>query len=217
LLERVIDARLATKAGRSENLQDKDEVREQVMRFEDRLVGAAYLDKVIRAKVTDEAVRAKYDESVKSYEAEEEISARHILVKTKKEAEALIKQLDGGADFAKLAGEKSTGPSKSQGGDLGYFTHDRMVPPFADAAFALEEGGYTKTPVKTQFGWHVIKVEDKRKSAPPSFEEEQAKLQQEMSTEVARQVMDNLKKGASIERFAADGGPREAKPAAKSE
>ena len=131
--------------------------------------------------------------------------ARHILVKSEDEAKAVIKELDGGADFAKLASEKSIGPSKAQGGDLDYFGRGQMVKEFEDAAFGLEAGAYTETPVRTQFGWHVIKVEDKRKSEPPTFEEAESALGQEMSQEIAEALMRELTEKATIQRFELDG------------
>jgi peptidyl-prolyl cis-trans isomerase C len=116
-------------------------------------------------------IKARYDKEVAATPPEEEISARHILVETEEEAKALITELDAGKDFAELAKEKSTGPSAGQGGDLGFFTKGRMVPEFEAAAFEITPGEYGKEPVKTQFGWHVIKVEERRETAPPAFEE----------------------------------------------
>ncbi len=102
----------------------------------------------------------------------EEVKARHILVKTKEEADAIIKQLDGGANFEELANQHTTDPSgKTTGGDLGYFGPGQMVPEFDAAAQALAVGSYSKEPVQTQFGFHIIKVEDKRPVAPPAFEQ----------------------------------------------
>ncbi|WP_419914676.1 peptidylprolyl isomerase [Hoeflea sp.] len=121
--------------------------------------------------LTEEAVRERYDREVAATPPEQEVKARHILVDSEEQAKTVITELDGGKDFIELAQEKSTGPSGPQGGDLGYFTRGRMVPEFEEAAFALETGTYTKEPVKTQFGWHVIKVEDKRDTPPPNFEQ----------------------------------------------
>jgi peptidyl-prolyl cis-trans isomerase C len=117
-------------------------------------------DQVVES-ISASDVKARYDKEVAATPPEEEISARHILVEAEEEAKALITELDAGKDFAELAKEKSTGPSAGNGGDLGYFTKGRMVPEFEAAAFALEKGQYGKEPVKTQFGWHVIKVEER--------------------------------------------------------
>jgi peptidyl-prolyl cis-trans isomerase C len=126
-------------------------------------------------------------------------------VKTEAEADAIIKELTGGADFAKLAAEKSIGPSKANGGDLNYFSKGQMVPPFEEAAFALAKGEFTRSAVKSPFGWHVIKLEDKRQSKPPSFEESRDRLSQELSQEFAEQLVRGLTEKAKIERFEADG------------
>ena len=124
------------------------------------------VDAEVAGKITDAEIRARYDQEVAATPPVNEVQARHILVKTKEEALDVIKQLDGGADFEKLANEKTNDPSgKTTGGDLGWFGPGQMVPEFEKAAFALNAGEYTKEPVQTQFGWHVIKVEDKRDAA----------------------------------------------------
>lgn len=146
--------------------------------LQERALHGEMVEKEVVGKVTDQEVRARYDKEIAAQPPVNEVHARHILVKTKEEAEAIIKQLDGGVDFQKLANEHTTDPSgKSNGGDLGYFGPGQMVPEFEKAAMALEPGSYTKVPVQTQFGWHVIKVEDKRPQQPPPFEqvEEQAR------------------------------------------
>jgi peptidyl-prolyl cis-trans isomerase C len=158
---------------------DKDpEFQRRAAFLQQRALHGEMVEKEVVDKVTDQDVRARYDKEIAAQPAVNEVHARHILVKTKEEAEAIIKQLDGGADFQKLANEHTTDPSgKTNGGDLGYFGPGQMVPEFEKAAMALEPGSYTKQPVQTQFGWHVIKVEDKRPQQPPPFEqvEEQAR------------------------------------------
>jgi peptidyl-prolyl cis-trans isomerase C len=158
---------------------DKDpEFQRRAAFLQERALHGEMVEKEVVGKVTDQEVRARYDKEIAAQPPVNEVHARHILVKTKEEAEAIIKELDGGADFQKLANEHTTDPSgKSNGGDLGYFGPGQMVPEFEKAAMALEPGSYTKEPVQTQFGWHVIKVEDKRPQQPPPFEqvEEQAR------------------------------------------
>lgn len=158
---------------------DKDpEFQRRAAFLQQRALHGEMVEKEVVDKVTDQDVRARYDKEIAAQPAVNEVHARHILVKTKEEAEAIIKQLEGGADFQKLANEHTTDPSgKTNGGDLGYFGPGQMVPEFEKAAMALEPGSYTKEPVQTQFGWHVIKVEDKRPQQPPPFEqvEEQAR------------------------------------------
>ncbi|MEQ1937848.1 peptidylprolyl isomerase [Mesorhizobium sp. CN5-321] len=140
--------------------------------LKERALHGEVVEKDVIGKITDQEVRARYDKEIAARPAVNEVHARHILVKTKEEAEAIIKQLNDGADFQKLANEHTTDPSgKSNGGDLGYFGPGQMVPEFEKAAMALEPGSYTKEPVQTQFGWHVIKVEDKRPQQPPPFDQ----------------------------------------------
>ena len=140
--------------------------------LKERALHGEVVEKEVVGKISDEEVRARYDKEIAAAPPVNEVHARHILVKTKEEAEAIIKQLDGGADFQKLANEHTTDPSgKTSGGDLGYFGPGQMVPEFEKAAMALEPGAYTKEPIKTQFGWHVIKVEDKRPRQPPPFDQ----------------------------------------------
>jgi peptidyl-prolyl cis-trans isomerase C len=144
----------------------------------ERALHSALVDKEVAGAITDADLKKRYDEEMAKQPPVNEIHARHILVKTKEEAEAIIKELDAGGDFEKIAKEKSTDGAAPQGGDLGYFTEDQMVPEFSKAAFALPVGKYTEQPVKTQFGWHVIKVEDKRTKQPPSFDQVKNQIKQ---------------------------------------
>ncbi|MDA8870864.1 peptidylprolyl isomerase, partial [Rhizobiaceae bacterium] len=130
-----------------------------------------------------EDVKARYDKEIGETTPEQEVQARHILVKTQEEADAIIAELDGGADFETLAKEKSTGPSGPQGGDLGFFAKGRMVPEFETAAFGMEDGEYTKEPVKTQFGFHVIQRVGSRDVALPTLEQAGEQLRQFLLTE----------------------------------
>lgn len=151
---------------------DKDPEFQRRMAFlQERALHGEMVEKEVVGKITDEEIRARYDKEIAAAPPVNELHARHILVKTKEEAEAIIKQLDGGADFQKLANEHTSDPSgKTNGGDLGYFGTGQMVPEFDKAAQALEVGAYTKEPVQTQFGFHVIKLEDKRTKQPPAFD-----------------------------------------------
>ncbi|MBN9068527.1 MAG: peptidylprolyl isomerase [Rhizobiales bacterium] len=150
---------------------DKDpEFQRRMELLHARALHSALVDKEVSGSITDADLKKRYDEEMAKQPPVNEVHARHILVKTKEEAEAIIKELDKGGDFQKIAKEKSTDGSAPQGGDLGYFTEGQMVPEFAKAAFALPVGKYTEQPVQTQFGWHVIKVEDKRAKQPPAFD-----------------------------------------------
>jgi peptidyl-prolyl cis-trans isomerase C len=177
-LSAAIDVKLLAKDAAVEKLNDSEEYKKRMQYLSDRELHNAYFKKHVVDTVTTEEVKARYDKEVAALPKQEEVHARHILVKTEDEAKDIIKQLDAGKDFAELAKEKSTDPNKSEGGDLGYFTRGRMVKEFEDAAFTLEKGTYSKTPVKTDFGYHIIKVEDKRDAAPPPFEQVQDQVRQ---------------------------------------
>lgn len=162
--------------------------------------------------MTDEALRAAYEARKAEPDfAREEVKSRHILVEDGATAAELISELEDGADFAQLAAEHSTGPSGEAGGDLGWFTRDQMVAPFADAAFALEPGEVSAEPVETRFGWHVIKAEDRRTTVP-TFEESRAELEQELGREAVTALLDELRSEAEIERFDDEGQPVDDEP-----
>ncbi len=189
---------LANKA--VEQGMDQDEAFKRRMDFlRIRALHSAFVEKEVAGAVTDEAVRARYDQEIADTPPANEVHARHILVKTKKEAEEIIAELDTGKDFSELAKEKSTGPSAPTGGDLDYFQAGQMVPEFEKAAFALEVGTYTKEPVQTQFGWHVIKVEDKRKAQPQAFDEVKDRLRSLMMRDKYVELVGELRKSAEID------------------
>jgi peptidyl-prolyl cis-trans isomerase C len=170
-LSTIIEIRLMAAEAVEKGLDKDPELQRRLAFLNLRALHGEVVEKEVANKITDEEIRARYDKEIAAQPPVNEVHARHILVKTKEEAEAIIKQLDGGADFQKLANENTTDPSgKTSGGDLGFFGPGQMVPEFEKAALALEVGTYTKEPVQTQFGWHIIKVEDKRAQQPPAFE-----------------------------------------------
>src|SRR6516225_9583580 len=207
LLDRLVDGMLISEAGRKEHLDQDPELQSRLKRYEDRLIQEAYLNRAIKAAETEERLTARYQTFIKDKAEREEVHARHILVKTEAEANAIIAELDKGADFAELAKKDSTDPGGKSGGDLGYFGHDDMVKEFADAAFALPPGQYTKTPVKTEFGWHVIKVEDHRVSTPPSFDEARKEVSQLVAHDVVDAKLKELRSAAKVETYGLDGKP----------
>jgi peptidyl-prolyl cis-trans isomerase C len=207
LLERVIDGKLLAAAAHKAKLENDADVKKRMAELQERVMQDVYLERAINARITDDAVKQRYAAYLKDHKAEEQVRARHILVRTKEEAEAIIKEVEKGGDFAELAKAKSIDPAKAQGGDLGFFGRGDMVPEFAEAAFNLTPGGYTKQPIKTQFGWHVIKVEEKRTKPAPKLEEVRDELVQGMTAEAFNDVMADLKKGAKVERFGIDGKP----------
>jgi len=180
---------------------DKDPDFQRRMAFlQQRALHGEMVEKGVVNKVTDAEIRARYDQEIANTPPVNEVHARHILVKTKEEAEAIIKQLDGGGDFQKLANEHTSDPSgKSNGGDLGWFGPGQMVPEFDKAAFALEVGKYTKQPVQTQFGWHVIKLEDKRAKQPPAFDDVKDQAKQAVIRDKYFALVKSLRAGAKVE------------------
>jgi peptidyl-prolyl cis-trans isomerase C len=171
-LSAMIEIRLLAAKAVADGIDKTPEFQRRMEFLRQRTLHSALVETEVAGKITDAEIRARYDQEVAAQPPVNEVHARHILVKTKEEAVDIIKQLDGGADFEKLANEKTNDPSgKTSGGDLGWFGPGQMVPEFEKAAFALNIGEYTKEPVQTQFGFHVIKVEDKRAKQPPAFDE----------------------------------------------
>jgi peptidyl-prolyl cis-trans isomerase C len=207
LLERLIDGKLIAAAGKKAGLAKDPEVKQRMAQIEEQVIQSVYLERVVKAKLTDAILKKEYDAYLKANPPEPEVHARHIVVKTEDEAKDIIKQLKGGADFATLAKSKSAGPSAAKGGDLGFIKKGDVVDEFAAAAFALKPGQYTDAPVKTEFGWHVIKVEDTRMSTPPAFDQVKPELERAASQEMVSEVMGDLRKGAKIARFKPDGTP----------
>ncbi len=207
LLERAIDGRLIANAARSANLTEREDVKRRVRRAEDQVLSQVYLSETIAEQITEDALRGRYTEAVANESGREEARASHILVETEEKAKAMIADLDKGADFAALAKQNSTDPGGVDGGDLGWFSAEQMVPEFSEAAFALQPGAYSKTPVKSQFGWHVILLADKRTSEAPPFEQLRDQLASEMTRELINDKLKALRTGVEVERFGPDGTP----------
>jgi peptidyl-prolyl cis-trans isomerase C len=196
----LIDMKVMAQAGRQAGLDQTDIFKQRQRYLEDRALRRAYFSDVIAATVTEETVRAAYDQFLTTFVPQEEVHARHILVATKEEAEAVKAELATGKAFEVIAMEKSLDPGGAQnGGDLGFFTRGMMVQPFEDAAFALTEPGQISDPIETQFGWHIIKLEEKRQSAPPAFEELAQQLQQQVLFEAFDEKVGGLKKSLTID------------------
>ena len=206
LLDQVVNNTLLIDDAKSQKLSDDPEVKDRLAKVQDRVVEQVYIDRLLAKATSDDALKARYQKSIKDAPAQEEIHGRQILLQNEADAKAVITQLDKGGDFAKIANEKN--PSKdSNGGDLGWFTKAAMPPEFGDAAFALKKGQYTKTPVKTQFGWHVIKVEDRRQAAPPSFDDSKEQLTNDAEHETLDAKVAELRGKAKVEQFNLDGTP----------
>ena len=214
LLDRIIDSKLVVQESKKSKVNEDADFKKRMAFVEDQVLQDFWIQREIAKQVTAEKLQKRYEERLKQMPSEDEVRAKHILVSTEDEAKALIAEIKKGAAFDKLAKEKSTDKaSGAEGGDLGWFKKSDMVKEFADAAFALNKGDLTETPVKTQFGYHVIKLEDRRKAPPPSYEEMADQLREEMAREVITGQLDRLRSGAKVEKFAMDGSKPEAKPA----
>lgn len=208
LVDRLIDITLMVEEGRKQNLQNDPEVKTIVSQYEDQAIRQVLLKRFLDGKVTDADLKKRYDQEITKVPPVEELRASHILVKTEDEAKDIIKQLQGGADFAKLAKSKSTDTgSGAQGGDLGYFSDGDMVPEFYAAANKLKKGEYTKDPVKSQYGWHVILLTDRRTKEPPKFEEVKDQIKDELTQELVSAWLADLHKAAKVQKFGPDGKP----------
>jgi peptidyl-prolyl cis-trans isomerase C len=204
VLDNLINTHLMSAAARKAKLDQTPVVKEQLARVEAEILQRAYLASSIDSQLTDDAVKKRYEQIKPNLHGDELISARHILVDSEVKAKEIIAELVKNSDFAAMARKHSKGPSATKGGDLGYFARDAMVKPFSAAAFALKDGEITKAPVKTDFGWHVIKVEGRRFAEPPSYEQMRPKLADDMAQELGGKIIEDLRVGAKIERFQID-------------
>lgn len=204
LLDRLVDLRLLAEAAREQGLRDDPLVRRRMAAYEDRVLSSALLERHLAEEVTTADLRRHYDALVAARRGDREIRARHILVESEAAAEAAIARLDAGEVFISLAKELSSGSSAARGGDLGYFHPSRMAPAFAEAALALEPGDYTRKPVETDFGWHVILLVDRRADNIPSFLDMQDKLREEVRKEAIDRLVVSLRREASLEMFPED-------------
>ncbi|MGP0089421.1 MAG: peptidylprolyl isomerase [Xanthobacteraceae bacterium] len=204
LITYLADMLLVDKAADDQKLAQGVEFQRRLTFARNRLLMDTLMQSVGKDAVTDAALHKVYDEAAKQIGDEQEVHARHILVETEADAKAVLVELKKGTDFAALAKQKSKDPGAADGGDLGYFTKDQMVPEFAEVAFKLNKG-QTSDPVKTQFGWHIIKVEDKRKREVPSFEQVKPQLESYLVRKAQADYVSKLRDGAKIERIG--GGP----------
>jgi peptidyl-prolyl cis-trans isomerase C len=205
----LIDMKIVAKAAEDKKVEDGDDFKKRMAFARNRLLMDSLLASEGKAATTDDAMKKVYDDASKQIAGEQEVHARHILVETEDQAKAVKAELDKGADFAKLAKEKSKDPGASDGGDLGFFTKDQMVPEFSAVAFSLEPGKISD-PVKTQFGWHIIKVEEKRNRKPPAFDQVKSQIETYVTRKAQADYVAKLRDAAKIERF--DQAANTAKP-----
>lgn len=205
VLRGVISERVIYKKAMASGVENSPEVKDMLERLKQKLITQAFLEQQVDAKVTDADVRAEYDKRAKAKKGKQEVRARHILVKTEDEAKDIKKQLDDGTNFEKLAREKSTDKSSAvRGGDLGYFDENEMVPSFSKAAFALDKGDVSE-PVKSDFGWHIIKMEDKRDAKMPPFEDMDGSIREELRTKALNKYIRDVVDSAKVKYYGPDG------------
>ncbi len=215
LVNSLIDSKLVSGEARKVGLHNDAKVRKQMARIEEQVLERTFLSAYIEERITEEALSESYQKLIQETPRKEEVSARHILLETEAQAREVIKELEGGADFAELAKARSKGPSGVQGGDLGFFGEGQMVPAFSEAAFSLKPGEMTEEPVQTQFGWHVIKVDDRRTVEPPKREEVEDELRMALSREIGTAYLHDLRDSADVQRFNLDGSEMKDEPSAQ--
>jgi peptidyl-prolyl cis-trans isomerase C len=216
VLSFLIDMKIVSKAAEDKKVENGEEFKKRMAFTRSRLLMDSLLASEGKAATTDEAMKKVYEDASKQISGEQEVHARHILVETEDEAKAVEEELKKGADFAELAKKKSKDPGASDGGDLGFFTKEQMVPEFSTVAFALEPGKISD-PVKSQFGWHVIKVEEKRNRKAPEFDQVKGQIETYVMRKAQADYVAKLREGAKVERMdqaaAAPAQPEAAKPA----
>ena len=204
IAEQVAIGRVIVAQAEAAGIDDDPDVLGRLALARTNILQEVWLQTQVDEQMTEEAVADAYQTFLGANPAEEEISARHILVETEEDAIDLIGQLDDGADFGTLAREHSIGPSGAAGGDLGWFRQGQMVQPFGDAAFALEVGTYTAEPVQTQFGWHVIILDDRRMADPPALEDVRGELEGQLAQQFMQELIEQIRAGADIQLVDAD-------------
>jgi peptidyl-prolyl cis-trans isomerase C len=207
LVNQLVDRQALLVAADAEGLQKDPKIQAVMQAAANDKLENAYVQQKVAGEVTDDAVQAEYNKDYAGKPGPQQVDARHILVKTKAEADAIIKQLEHGADFAKLATKNSIDPGAKDGGELGWFSQSEMVPAFANAAFALKPGEYTKTPVQTQFGWHVILCEGKRTGPTPSLDDVKDQIRQNLADQAIKATLADVRGKVKIQLFNPDGTP----------
>lgn len=201
ILNELTARKLIGEAAEKSKLGDDPAVRTQLQIAREQVLQQAYLERKVKAELTEPKLRARYDELIKAQPPQEEVHARHILTATEADAKAALDEVKKGTDFTEVSKKRSTGPTAATGGDLGFFTRDKMVPEFAEAAFALQPGQVSEKPVQSQFGWHVIKVEARRQAPAARFEDVRSQVFEIMSQEVVEKTVADLRKAAKIEQY----------------
>ncbi len=210
LIDQLVDRKAIVVLARKRGLDKDASVQRSLARAEDQTLQTALLQREIGPLITDAALHARYDRDFAGKPGETEVHARHILLENEADAKAVIAELKAGGDFATIAKKSSKDPGAADGGDLGFFKEGDMVPEFATVAFALKPGEISPTPVKSQFGWHVIKVEERRQAPPIQFEQARDQIRQSIIQEGIKSVVKTARTGLAIETFNPDGSPKRA-------
>ncbi len=211
-LDQVLNDRIVGKKAEQAQLEADPEVSKQLALAKAQIVRNVYIERELAKAVSQKDLLKAYEKALEGFERVDEVHARHILVKDEAAAQEIIKKLDEGKPFEELAKESTDAQTAVNGGDLGFFAKGQMIPEFSDAAFALEPGTYTKTPVKTQFGYHIIKVEEKRKRPEPQFEAVKPQLEAQVRREKLNSMLESWQKEAAIKKFDINGKPVSAEP-----
>jgi peptidyl-prolyl cis-trans isomerase C len=205
LLDRMIDHESLVLMARHNGLEERKQVQHDIQSAIERILEGAYLGEVTAPTVTEASIQTRYNRQFANRPATEEVRARHILVTTEAEARKVLDDLKKGGDFATLARLVSKDPDAAKGGDLGFFRREQVWPNFADVAFSVQPGQIAPDPVKNEFGWHVVRIEEKRLIAPPAFSEIHEQLRQELLAAAVQQAIEEARTALVIHRFNLDG------------
>lgn len=208
VLQELINNKILVKLARRDGLDKEPEFERQIKSAAEQILRQIFLEQLSEAALNDEAIQKYYDENIGSAKGNVEVRARHILLETEEDALAVVEEIESGGNFERLARDRSTGPSAPAGGDLGYFTRDAMVAPFAEAAFAMAVGEVSE-PVRTRFGWHVIKVEDRRETAPPPLEQVRDEITRQLFRQVVQNAISGERENSEVVLYDAQGNPIE--------
>lgn len=214
VVDQIINEKLLDDASAAAKIDESADFKKRVEILKAQLVKQMYFERLLKSKVSQEQVKAAYDKFEKENKGKIEVHARHILVPSEEEAVQAIKDLDAGAKFEEIAAKRSSGPNARSGGDLGWFLKDEMIPAFSEVAFKMKPGTYSKTPVKTELGWHVIKLEEKRERQVPRFAEVELAIRSQLSQQALKAVVSDLRSKADVKLFDENGKPLNAEAAA---
>lgn len=211
VVNELINTRVIGVTARADGIEKDAEFQRRLKFVTDRLVGEVYLGKKVRERLTDARVKKRYDEIVKEIKPIDEVRASHIVLAGKDEAERVAADAKRGANFDELIRTRSNPRAEVKGGDLGYFQKEQMIPALADVAFSLDKN-QVSGPVQTQFGWHVLKVTDRRRQPPPPLDELRDQISEELSSEIVREIAEEARKKQKVVMYGADGKPLPATP-----